>query len=85
MNCICPMNFFRTTDTTIWKPGLTESEGRETHHRELRQVPSPYMGRTQQKRLCISEMQVLKADYLHISVVADLMLSFTGSAHQSSC
>ena len=26
MNSICPMNFFRTTDTTdttIWKPGLT--------------------------------------------------------------
>ena len=22
MNSICPMNFFRTTDTTIWKPGL---------------------------------------------------------------
>ena len=22
-SCICPMNFFRTTDTTIWKPGLT--------------------------------------------------------------
>ena len=30
MNSICPMNFFRTadtTDTTIWKPGLIESEG----------------------------------------------------------
>ena len=23
MNSIRPMNFFRTTDTTIWKPGLT--------------------------------------------------------------
>ena len=34
---------------------VTESEGRENHHRELRQVPLPYMGRTQQKRLCISE------------------------------
>ena len=22
MNSICPMIFFRTTDTTIWKPGL---------------------------------------------------------------
>ena len=22
MNSICPMNFFRTTDTTIWKPGF---------------------------------------------------------------
>ena len=28
MNSVCPMNFFRTTDTTdttIWKPGLIES------------------------------------------------------------
>ena len=28
MNSICPMKFFRTTDTTdttIWKPGLTQS------------------------------------------------------------
>ena len=24
-SCICRMNFFRTTDTTIWKPGLNES------------------------------------------------------------
>ena len=23
MNSIGPMNFFRTTDTTIWKPGFT--------------------------------------------------------------
>ena len=32
MNSICPMNFFRTTDTTettdttIWKPGLRDNE-----------------------------------------------------------
>ena len=24
MNSICRMNFFRTTDTTIWKPGLNK-------------------------------------------------------------
>ena len=27
MNSICPMNFFRTTDTTIWKPGLNIKGG----------------------------------------------------------
>ena len=32
MNSVCPMNFFRTTDTTdstdttIWKPGLREGD-----------------------------------------------------------
>ena len=35
MNSICPVNFFRTTDTTdttdatIWKPGLNESHKRD--------------------------------------------------------
>ena len=34
MNSICPMNFFRTTDTTgttdttIWKPGLMQNFAR---------------------------------------------------------
>jgi len=31
MNSICPMNFFRTTDTTdttIWKPGLKSTSDR---------------------------------------------------------
>ena len=27
MNSICPMNFFRTTDTTMWKPGLNIKGG----------------------------------------------------------
>ena len=35
MNSICPMNFFRTTDTTdttdttIWKPGLKSTSDRD--------------------------------------------------------
>ena len=42
MNCICPMNFFRTidtTDTTIWKPGLIDtSQGTPTQIFTLKEV-----------------------------------------------
>ena len=39
MNSICPMNFFRTTDTTdttIWKPGLM---GKQCKGDDASQVP----------------------------------------------
>ena len=38
MNSICPMNFFRTTDTTdttditIWKPGFTDEIEKKLIH-----------------------------------------------------
>ena len=41
MNSICPMNFFRTTDTTyttdttIWKPGLKEVLCFAGEHRDM--------------------------------------------------
>ena len=35
MNSICPMNFFRTTDTTIWKPGLITDKTPHTNKDEI--------------------------------------------------
>ena len=45
MNSICPMNFFRTTDTTIWKPGFTEIRNlccRRENHSTSCLPPSKY-------------------------------------------
>ena len=68
MNSICPMNFFRmtdTTDTTIWKPGFNSSKG------ALRFTSA---GLRWKKKMIISSFH-LQGLTIFISVISNLFIA----------